>query len=102
MNYLDNLRKNNDAIIAGDTEFYTKLQLPTEYENFKELKKVICHTDFVLAQLATPESEVRTYEHPDVKANLLPTWRGNCVLSDFLGYQEIDKPKSKKIKIGFH
>ena len=46
--YLDNLRKNNDAIFAGDTEFYTKLVLPENFTTFKELKKVICHTDFVL------------------------------------------------------
>jgi hypothetical protein len=96
--YLDNLRKNNDAIFAGDTEFYTKLLLPENFTTFKELKKVICHTDFVLTQLATPDSEVKTYEHPDIKAGLLPTWRGNCVFSEFLGYQEIDKPKSKKVK----
>jgi hypothetical protein len=96
--YLDNLRKNNDAIFAGDTEFYTKLLLPENFTTFNELKKVICQTDFALTQLATPESEVKIYEHPDIKAGLLPTWRGNCVFSEFLGYQEIDKPKSKKVK----
>ena len=96
--YIDNLRKNNDAIIAGDTEFFTKLLLPENFTTFKELKKVLCQSEFVLVQLASIDSAVRTYEYPDIKAGLLPTWAGNCVLSDFLGYQEIDKPKSKKVK----
>lgn len=96
--YLEKLLSNNDAIIAGDTEFCTKLKKPENYTNFKELKKVICHSEFVLVQLATPESDVRTYEYPDIKAGLLPTWCGNCVLSDFLGFNEVEKPNKRKVK----
>lgn len=95
--YLDNLKNNNDAIIAGDTEFYNKLLLPENYTNFKELKKIICRTDFVLVQLATPGNDVKIYEHPDIKASLLPSWNGNCVLSNFLGFNECQKP-NKKVK----
>jgi hypothetical protein len=97
--WLENLKKSNDAIIAGDTEFSNELSLPKNYSNFKELKKIICTTHFVMVQLATPDSDVKIYEHPDVAAGLLPTWDGNCVLSNFLNFDECQKTnKNKKVK----
>ncbi len=96
--YINNLKKHNDAIIAGDTEFFNRLELPTNFSNFYELKKILCQRDFVLVQLASIDTDVKIYEHPDVNAKLLHSWNGNCVLSTFLEFNEVEKPTKSKVK----
>ena len=95
MKYIENILSRYNAVIAGDTEFANKLSLPKNYENFKEYKKIICQTKFVLVQLQKYGELTQIFEHPDMGLGLLPSWKSNCVLVDFLGLKSIPPPKSK-------
>lgn len=95
MKYIDNILSKYDAVIAGDTEFANKLLLPTNYGSFKEYKKIICQTKFVLVQLQKYGELTQIFEHPDIGLSLLPSWENNCVLVNFLGLQPAKPPKSK-------
>jgi hypothetical protein len=97
--YIDKIAEKHKAVVAGDTEFDVKLFLPSNYSNFKEYKKVICNTEFVLVTLRKHDGNTAIYEHPDIKAGLLPSWNGNCVLVDYLGLKSVKKPKNTKVPI---
>jgi len=93
--YIQNIIEKYDAVVAGDTEFANKLILPTNYGNFKEYKKIICKTKFVLVQLQKYGEKTQLFEHPDMGLNLLPSWEGNCIFPSLLGLKSIPPPKSK-------
>jgi hypothetical protein len=93
--YIDNILSKYDAVVAGDTEFANKLLLPTNYGSFKEYKKIICKTKFVLVQLQKYGEPTRIFEHPDMGLKLTTCWEGNFVLPSLLGLKSVPPPKSK-------
>lgn len=95
MKYIENILSKYNAVIAGDTEFANKLLLPTSYKSFKEYKKIICKTKFVLVQLQKYGEPTRIFEHPDMALGLLPSWKSNCVLVDLLGLSEVFSPREQ-------
>ena len=102
-NYLQKEMSKLDGFTIGDTEFQNKIKLPDTFDNYSDLKKTICQTIFGVVQIARPHESVTVYEHPDVGLNLLPSWKGNCVLTHHYGYNEVPKPsgKVKTFDIGY-